>query len=192
MDGFKQMIPVIAGHDRDSTFGGGYLFALVLIFLAVMMVFMRKHGDEYKHHESKDSFKDILGALMIGKLGKESPEPCYSSHLAVKQAEDTGKIIHNTDVQEEKTRKEIGEAAKQQERLAREASDSQKNLEIQKLLAENTELKTMGAMAVLKGTLESKMDNQFSQLHHLIEKLGGKMLTKPPVWPMVGVPTMAP
>lgn len=177
MDGMSK------GYDG---WGGGWIFALVLIFLAVLLIGFRR--DRHEGGE-EGGLKALLPALLLGKLGKGGCEAGYDGYpLAVQQAKDTGQIVHNTDVQEEKTRKEICDAKFNQERLAYEATKDAKNTKIQELLAENSELKTMGAIAMLKGSLEQKMDSQYGALQHHLDKVQCEMLKRPPVWPQVFAP----
>ena len=172
--------------------GGNWIFALVIIFLAVLLVAWRRHEGA----EHGGSFKDVFAALAMSKLGNgkghcsdESFHDFKATMLAKDQAVDTGRIIHNQDLQEEKTRKEVCETKFNQERLAYEATKDAKNTKIQELVAENTELKTLGAMGMFKSEVFQKMDQQYGRLQQHLDKVECEMLKRPPVWPQVGTPT---
>ena len=109
----------------------------VIIFLAVLFIAFRRDG----HRDG--GLESLLPLAMLGKqnYGAACNEDYKITELMRDQLKDTGKIIHDVDVQNCKTREMLGDVMGNQNRLALDAERLYNQRYIDEMRERNAELR---------------------------------------------------
>lgn len=190
MEGIMNRGPVVVekdGHDGYGQWQGAWIFALVIIFLAVLFI-------AFRHNRNEGGYENLLPLAMLGhkKHGCDLDD-WKMTEMIKDQAMDTGKIIHDVDTQTAQlqrsmdaqnclVRDKIGEVLANQNKCAWESERLYNQRYIDEMRDKMAELRLM----------VSEKDNRFLHRQTMNELAAIKcgMVKEPRFLPSGGYPAM--
>ena len=185
--------------DGDHGYGAGLLIVIVLVVL--FAAFSRNWGgwgDGGGHRDGGGyamPYPVYGGGPGWGRYGVEGVADAMAihrstdagyAHLSKEVCADTGKVIHDIDIQACATREKIGEEGRRAEERSYRAEIDRKNDELAKERLANAELKGV----ILQKETVSAVQASNCELNHRLDRIECEMLKRPPVYPEAYLPAM--